>query len=106
MSGGQVGDLKRERIERAIRERILDGTYPVGKAIPGKPALVREFEVAGGTVESAIRRLKAEGILEAREMKTWVIAAPASVDGPSPRTVNDRLADVERRLDALEQRLQ
>jgi DNA-binding GntR family transcriptional regulator len=97
--------LKREHVERFIRRGILDGSWPVGSKIPGKPALRERFAVSGGTVEAAFRRLRAEGMIEARGTAGhFVVAVPNSEEGQPVRSVEERLADIERRLAELERR--
>ncbi|MEO1103557.1 MAG: GntR family transcriptional regulator, partial [Pseudomonadota bacterium] len=47
-----------------LRERISDGTYPVGTNLPSEAELTREFSASRFTVREALRRLQADGILE------------------------------------------
>lgn len=51
------------QLARVLRERIEDGTYPPNRRIPSVVALCREFELANGTVQRALRLLKDEGLL-------------------------------------------
>lgn len=52
------------RIQRAIRQLILDGVLTAGKPLPASRALARSLEVSRDTVESAYSQLHAEGFIE------------------------------------------
>lgn len=52
------------RIQRAIRQLILDGTIAVGKPLPATRALAKSLEVSRDTVESAYGQLHMEGFVE------------------------------------------
>ena len=51
------------QVADAIRERLQDGTYPVGIPLPGERALAESFGVARVTVRSALARLQEEGLV-------------------------------------------
>jgi len=51
------------QVADAIRERLHDGTYPVGIPLPGERALAEAFGVARVTVRSALARLQEEGLV-------------------------------------------
>jgi len=54
------------RIQRAIRQLILDGALGAGKPLPASRALARSLEVSRDTVETAYTQLHAEGYIERR----------------------------------------
>ncbi|MFV3337716.1 PLP-dependent aminotransferase family protein [Pseudomonas sp. NY15349] len=54
------------RIQRAIRQLILEGVLPVGKALPASRALATSLAVSRDTVEAAYGQLHAEGFIERR----------------------------------------
>lgn len=54
------------RIQRAIRQLILDGALDVGRPLPASRALAKSLEVSRDTVESAYSQLHAEGFIERR----------------------------------------
>ena len=54
------------RIQRAIRQLILDGTPGPGKPLPASRALAASLGVSRDTVESAYAQLHAEGFIERR----------------------------------------
>lgn len=54
------------RIQRSIRQLILDGALDVGKPLPASRALAKSLGVSRDTVESAYSQLHAEGFIERR----------------------------------------
>lgn len=54
------------RIQRAIRQLILDGALDVAKPLPASRALAKSLGVSRDTVESAYSQLHAEGFIERR----------------------------------------
>ena len=54
------------RIQRGIRQLILDGTLDVGKPLPASRALAKSLDVSRDTVESAYSQLHAEGFIDRR----------------------------------------
>ena len=54
------------RIQRGIRQLILDGALDVGKPLPASRALAKSLDVSRDTVESAYSQLHAEGFIERR----------------------------------------
>ena len=53
------------RIQRAIRQLILDGALDAGRPLPASRALARSLGVSRDTVEAAYGQLHAEGFIEA-----------------------------------------
>jgi DNA-binding transcriptional MocR family regulator len=54
------------RIQRAIRQLILDGALEAGKPLPASRGLALSLGVSRDTVESAYSQLHAEGFIERR----------------------------------------
>lgn len=54
------------RIQRALRQLILDGVLGVGKPLPASRTLAQSLEVSRDTVEAAYGQLYAEGFIERR----------------------------------------
>jgi len=54
------------RIQRAIRQLILDGALDAGKSLPASRGLAMSLGVSRDTVESAYSQLHAEGFIERR----------------------------------------
>ncbi len=54
------------RVQRGIRQLILDGIIPVGRPLPASRALAKSLGVSRDTVESAYSQLHSEGFIERR----------------------------------------
>lgn len=54
------------RVQRAIRQLILDGALEVGRPLPASRSLAQSLGVSRDTVESAYSQLHAEGFIERR----------------------------------------
>ncbi|MBX9799128.1 MAG: PLP-dependent aminotransferase family protein [Burkholderiaceae bacterium] len=54
------------RVQRAIRQLILDGALDVGRPLPASRALAQSLGVSRDTIESAYGQLHAEGFIERR----------------------------------------
>lgn len=52
------------RVQRAIRQLILDGALEVGRPLPASRPLAKSLSVSRDTVESAYSQLHAEGFIE------------------------------------------
>lgn len=52
-----------QQIAQTLRQRLRDGTYPVGIPLPGERELTREFGVARSTVRAALARLQEAGCI-------------------------------------------
>jgi GntR family transcriptional regulator len=50
-------ELPSARVERVIRQRIADGTYPLNEQLPKLDDLAAEFHVSRGTVANVLRRM-------------------------------------------------
>ncbi|GCE10588.1 substrate-binding domain-containing protein [Tengunoibacter tsumagoiensis] len=68
-----------ERIAQDLREKILDGKWAINSALPSRPKLASEYQVAPLTIERAINILLAEGVLHSINGRgTFVHALPQS----------------------------
>jgi DNA-binding GntR family transcriptional regulator len=54
---GKQPELPSVRVERILRERIADGTYPPNSQLPPMDDLAAELQVSRGTVASVLRRM-------------------------------------------------
>ncbi len=54
------------RIQRAIRQLILDGALGPGKPLPASRALAKSLDVSRDTIETAYAQLHAEGFIDRR----------------------------------------
>jgi DNA-binding GntR family transcriptional regulator len=50
-------ELPSVTVERTLRKRIADGTYPPDSQLPPMDDLAREFDVSRGTVAAVLRRM-------------------------------------------------
>src|ERR1035437_10569185 len=55
-----------EQIADRIRVLVLDGTFPVGQALPAERALAERFGVSRGSIRDAFRTLETIGLLVTR----------------------------------------
>lgn len=56
-----------EAVHRELERRIRDGELPSGERLPTEHALAEHFTVSRSVVREAVARLKAEGLVEARQ---------------------------------------
>jgi DNA-binding FadR family transcriptional regulator len=56
----KLPELPSDRVERNLRERIANGTYPSGSQLPPMDDIAAELGVSRGTVASVLRRLAGE----------------------------------------------
>jgi GntR family transcriptional regulator/MocR family aminotransferase len=69
-----------------IRERIADGTYLTGSALPSTRSLAMERGLSRGTVSLVYEQLAADGFLETRPGAASRVSAGAATTAPFPRT--------------------
>jgi GntR family transcriptional regulator len=75
-----------EQIADLLRDRIADGTYRPGSALPGEPALAAELGVSRVTVNRALGLLRAMGRVQVhRGAGTFVRSLPTIVRDASRR---------------------
>ena len=85
---------KQERVYRAVRKRIVDGTLPPGSRLVAD-ALARELNVSPVPVREALRRLEAEGFVD---YELNVGARVRTLDEGSWSETLEAIADARRRL--------
>lgn len=54
-------ERRSDQVERALVERILDGTYPVGSTLPLERELAADLDVGRPTLREALSRLERDG---------------------------------------------
>ena len=72
-----------QQIAQTLRQRLRDGSYPVGIPLPGERELTREFGVARSTVRAALARLQEEGCIT--RLRT-VVVDPSIVNEKALKT--------------------
>ncbi|WP_337178362.1 winged helix-turn-helix domain-containing protein, partial [Hydrogenophaga borbori] len=65
------------RVQRAVRQLILDGALEAGRPLPASRALARSLGVSRDTVEAAYGQLHAEGFIERRVGRGSAVSARA-----------------------------
>lgn len=94
------------RVRTRLVERIRAGEFQVGEKIPSLRALMDEFDVAEGTVHSAIRDLQYAGVLESSAGRgTFVKRVPDAAEPSADETLTDlqaEVAELRGRVEALE----
>ncbi|WP_322015393.1 histidine utilization repressor [Paraburkholderia sp. J12] len=90
-----------EQIKRYVVERIADGTWKPGDAIPSETVFVKEFGVARMTVSRALRELMAERVLT-RIQGSGTYVAPREYESTvlEIRNIADEIAARGHRHDA------
>ena len=89
------------RIQRAIRQLILDGALDVGRPLPASRALAQSLGVSRDTVEAAYSQLHAEGFIDRREGSGSFVSERAQVP---PRRGTSQRAKLYRESPRLSQR--
>ena len=93
-----------QHVASAIRNKISDGSYPVGSRLPSIAALGTDLGVSHMTVKQALAMLADEGVIASRRgVPAEVLAVPAAAD--EPLSLAERLARVENTLGILDQRV-
>jgi GntR family transcriptional regulator/MocR family aminotransferase len=89
------------RIQRAIRQLILDGALDVGRPLPASRALAQSLGVSRDTVEAAYSQLHAEGFIDRRVGSGSFVSERAQVP---PRRGTSQRAKLYRESPRLSQR--
>ncbi|QBE91384.1 PLP-dependent aminotransferase family protein [Sphingomonas paucimobilis] len=79
------------RIQRAIRQLIVDGALGPGKPLPASRALSKSLGVSRDTIESAYARLHAEGFIERRVGSGSFVAEMPEFVSPQRRSAREAL---------------
>lgn len=79
------------RIQRAIRQLIIDGAIGPGRALPASRALAASLGVSRDTIESAYAQLHAEGFIERRVGSGSFVAEMTEFAPAHRRTMRDAL---------------
>lgn len=65
-----------DQIRRAIRDLILDGTWPPGTSVPPEHALMETLGASRMTVHRALVQLAGEGLINRRRRSGTTVASP------------------------------
>lgn len=88
-----------EAVHRELERDILEGKLPSGERLPTEHALAEHFSVSRSVVREAVARLKAEGLVEARQGSGTFVAR-------QPRILSFRGVEVDQALPELAQVLE
>ena len=105
-----------EQVADDLRQKIVDGTYPVGEALPSTQRLMDSYSVSSTVARRAVSELRNEGLVVGQSGKAvFVKRVPDSQPAPSPEftaimqrvdelkaTVDGTMADLDRRLQEVE----
>jgi GntR family transcriptional regulator len=84
VAGYEVPTPKYMRVLNTVRERIENGTYLPGTALPSENTLSKEFAVARPTVLKAIGILRQDGWIESHQGRGHFVRGRPSASGVSP----------------------
>lgn len=91
------------QVARALRGRIVDGTWPPGTELPSEPALAAEFSVGRDpTIRRAMAELRAEGLVDVRRGYRARVRTPRereTVHVPAGARITARMPSFDERRD-------
>lgn len=85
---------KYEEIASDLRTRIQSGEYPVDAQLPTKHELMKRWNVALNTVDSAIRELVAAGLVETQHGRGMFVRKAE----PEPEGLSEQVAALQREV--------
>ncbi|MGI8797835.1 MAG: winged helix-turn-helix domain-containing protein [Pseudonocardia sp.] len=74
---------KYQQIADELRRQILDGTYPVGSALPSTAQLMSSYGVSVTVIRAAVKALQTEGVAEGQPGKAVYVSREPSPAEPS-----------------------
>ena len=77
-------DAPHKRLAAVLRQRIADGSYPLGSTFPSHRSIAAEYDVGVGAAYQAVAILRAEGLLAGQPRKRLHVAY-----APAVRTLTD-----------------
>ncbi|WP_194838561.1 GntR family transcriptional regulator [Nocardia sp. XZ_19_369] len=89
------------QIAEDLRTRIADGRFGPGSQIPTKASLMKDWNVALGTVDRALDELREQGLIETLQGRGSFVCAV-----PEREPVDDETAQLRQRIAVLEGRLE
>ncbi|HEY9439452.1 MAG TPA: GntR family transcriptional regulator [Mycobacteriales bacterium] len=90
----EVEPPKYARVVRALQERIEEGAYPPGEALPSEAQLVGEFRVSRPTVVRALNILRLEGWIDSQQGKGHFVRGKPAAAGRRPPEHVDVVLDL------------
>jgi DNA-binding GntR family transcriptional regulator len=102
-----VRDPREERrplyrqVADALRQQIMEGTYPPGALLPSLPELRAQYGVSDLTARNAMKWLDDRGIIAVRHGKRAVVLEPQSDPSDSYDQLFAQIAALTRRMDTM-----
>ncbi|MDO6564655.1 PLP-dependent aminotransferase family protein [Amphritea sp. 1_MG-2023] len=100
-------DYLYQQLENWLAAGIQTQRWRVGERLPSIRALCQQHHLSKATVQHALQRLEAQGLLEARPKAGYFVALPrntmnepisrARIEAPRPASVSELLLDIMRR---------
>jgi DNA-binding GntR family transcriptional regulator len=89
------------QVADALRQQIIEGTYPPGALLPSLPELRAQYGVADLTARNAMKWLDDRGIIAVHHGKRAVVLEPQSDPGDSYEQLFGQIAALTRRMDTM-----
>ncbi|MDK2779622.1 MAG: PLP-dependent aminotransferase family protein [Pseudomonadota bacterium] len=112
MSNRREGAYRYQQLENWLLKGIQQQRWQLGERLPSIRDLCRQHGVAKITVQHALQRLEAQGLLEARPKSGYFVTLQAAADeppatqsvieAPRPASVSEMLQDIMRRSAAFD----
>ena len=101
------------QVADTLRAEIRRGRFPPGSQLPSYEALMKKYEVSITVVRSAVRELKAEGLVQTHQGKGAFVRDPLPPPGETPgdqpsdafRAVMAEIRSLHDDLDRFDERL-
>ena len=111
--GHQVSaEYRYQQLEHWLLKGIQEQRWRLGERLPSIRALCQEHDLSKATVQHALQRLEAQGLVEARPKAGYFVAlqpravrqpqARVSIEAPRPVNVSELLLDIMRRSAAFD----
>lgn len=105
-------EYRYQQLENWLLQGILEQRWRLGERLPSIRTLCQEQGLSKATVQHALQRLEAQGLLEARPKAGYFVAlqpdgvkkplSRARIEAPRPVSVSDLLLDIMRRSAAFD----
>jgi DNA-binding GntR family transcriptional regulator len=94
-----------ELIATDLRSRISRGEFAPGALLPSVKALAGNYEVAGATIQNAMRVLKDENLVVSAPNRGFYVRDPSQPDRTAGNAGQGQLASTAEELRGLEERV-
>ena len=94
-----------QQVADDLRAQIESGRYPAGDRLPTKPALMKRYGIALGTLDRAIEELRKAGLVETRQGSGMFVRRP-DPERSEYDVVMERVDDLAEEIRQLRERVQ